>query len=142
MKDELAALLHSALARDLTAPELGQLADIHFGARNARLAADKVAAAHKEVEVGSEQLLIEQMLKQGVSAAGGHLLRVALAGPDYVPQVKDWQAFYGYIQETGAFELLERRPGKAAARERWEAGEIIPGIDKFPVYKLTRNGVK
>jgi hypothetical protein len=142
MKDDLAALLQAALVRDLTAPELGQLADIHFGARNARLAADKVAAAHKEVEYGAEQLLIAQMLKQEVTAAGGKLLRVALAGPDYVPHVKDWQAFYAYIQTTGSFDLLEQRPGRVAARERWNVGETIPGVDKFPVYKLSRNGVK
>jgi hypothetical protein len=39
-------------------------------------------------------------------------------------------------------KLSERRPGKAACKERWEAGEIIPGVEKFPVYKLTIKGVR
>jgi hypothetical protein len=127
--------------RPLTAGELGQLADLYDEARKSRLAADKESAKHREVEYGAEQLLIEQMRTQRISAAGGATLRVGLEGPDYVPRVENWQSFYQYIQESGDFSLLERRPGKLACRERWEAGMAVPGVEKFPVYKLSRQGV-
>lgn len=138
----LESLLKVATERPLTAKELGDVADLYHTTRADRLAADKVAGNLKTLESQAEQLLIDQMLKQEITAAGGKRLRVGLSTPDYAPTVKDWDAFYQYIQDTGAFELLERRPGKAACRERWEAGEQVPGVEKFPVYKLTRNEVK
>lgn len=129
---------------DLTPKQLGEVADIYHIKRAERLAADKVAAKLKAEESMAEALLIAQMTKQEVSAAGGKLLRVSLNtnDPDYVPTVKDWTKFYDYIKENDAFELLERRPGKAACRERWDDGKAIPGVEKFPVYKLSRNEVK
>ena len=136
---ELAA---AASQRDLTATELGELADIYHEVRADRLIADKVAAGFKAEETLSEGLLIQQMQKQSITAAGGKALRVGLSKPEYVPHVVDWSAYYAHIKATGDFELLERRPGKAACRERWEAGELVPGVEKFPVYKLTRNEVK
>ena len=138
----LEELVQAAKLSDLTAGQLGELADIYKQVRETRLMADKVAATWKEQEVLAEGLLIQQMLKQNITAAGGQKLRVGLSSPDYVPHVKDWTAFYQYIQQTGSFDLLERRPGKAACRERWEAQEQVPGVEKFPVYKLTRNEVK
>ncbi|TXH15259.1 MAG: hypothetical protein E6R03_07470 [Hyphomicrobiaceae bacterium] len=138
----LEPLLKAATERPLTAKELGDVADLYHTTRAERLAADKVAANLKTVESQAEDLLIVQMLKQGITAAGGKKLRVGLSAPEFAPTVKDWGAFYQYIKDTGAFELLERRPGKAACRERWEAGEQVPGVEKFPVYKVTRNEVK
>lgn len=138
----LDTLVQTAQERPLTAQELGLLSDLYSQFRKDRLAADKVAAELKTKESKAEALLIEQMLKQEITAAGGKTLRVSLAGPDYVPHVVDWTVFYNHILETGDFSFLERRPGKAACRERWEAGIQVPGVEKFPVYKLSRNEVK
>lgn len=142
MKELIATLLSESQHRNLSAGELGQLADAYALAREARLAADKISARHKEAETMAEQLLINQMLKQEITAAGGSTLRVGLEGPDYVPHVKDWDKFYKFIKETESWDLLERRPGKAACRLRWEDGKTVPGVESFPVYKLSRNGVK
>jgi hypothetical protein len=138
----LQSLLAASQTAPLTANELGQLADFYHSTRIKRLAADKVAAALKTDESGAESLLIEQMHSQEITAAGGKFLRVGLSEPDYVPAVKDWGKYYEFIKQNDAFELLERRPGKAACRERWDNGIDIPGVEKFPVYKLTRNEVK
>lgn len=53
------------------------------------------------------------------------------------PAIKDWKAFYGFVQETGQFELLHKRLSSAAFRERWEAGEVIPGTESSDVWELT-----
>jgi hypothetical protein len=53
------------------------------------------------------------------------------------PAIKDWQAFYGYVQQTGQFELLHKRLSSTAFRERWEAGEVIPGTESSDVWELT-----
>lgn len=135
-------LAEQAKSTLLTANQLGQLADAYQVTRAERLVADKIAANLKKDESIAEALLIEQMRIQEITAAGGSLLRVSIGEPDLVPTVKDWTAFYAHIQATGDFSLLERRPGKAACRERWDAGEQVPGVDQFPVYKLSRNEVK
>lgn len=135
-------LLDLGKAQPLSAPQLGELADLYTAKRTERLAADKVAAALKADESAAEAMLIEQMRSQEVTACGGKTIRLALSAPDYVPAVKDWDKYYAYILSTKDFSLLERRPGKAACRERWDDGISIPGVEKFPVYKLSRNEVK
>ena len=49
--------------------------------------------------------------------------------PQVVPKVVDWDKFYGYIKETEAYHMLERRPSRAAFRELHEAHKAIPGVE-------------
>ena len=53
------------------------------------------------------------------------------------PAIDDWNQFYGYVAETGQFELLHKRLSSTAFRERWEAGEVIPGTSVSEVWELT-----
>ena len=53
------------------------------------------------------------------------------------PAIDDWQAFYGYVAKTSQFELLHKRLSSTAFRERWEAGEAIPGTEASEVWELT-----
>lgn len=139
---KLDQLLELGKTQPLSASQLGELADLYNAARTARLATDKVAAAYKADESAAEAMLIEQMRTQEVSACGGSRLVVRIDSPDMVPSVNDWDKFYAYILKTKDFSLLERRPGKAACRERWDDGKQIPGVKQFPVYKLSRSEVK
>jgi hypothetical protein len=59
-----------------------------------------------------------------------------------VPTVQDWQKLWDHIVETRDFSLLEKRVGKAAVKEHWSADEEVPGVIKFPVYKLSKSEVK
>jgi hypothetical protein len=124
-----------------SAEEAAHLVDSFKLAEKARLDADKVAASLKEAEVRIKMALIASLHSLGVSAIGGQ---------DYVvqhtmvqePTVKDWDAFYKYVLKTKDFSLLERRPGKAAIKERWSDGKVVPGIEAFPVDKLSFSKVK
>lgn len=53
-----------------------------------------------------------------------------------VPTVRSWELFYDHILRNNAFELLQKRISAPAVREHWEAGEHIPGVDKYPVDKI------
>lgn len=53
------------------------------------------------------------------------------------PAIKDWQQFYAYVANTGQFELLHKRLSSTAFRERWEAGEVIPGTEASDLWELT-----
>lgn len=126
-----------------TPQQLGVLADEYKKVRDDRLAADKVvkALASKEQEMCA--LLVQQMRLQEITSVGGKVATVSIpVEPDYVPAVTDWSAYWQYAKENDAPEMFERRPGKAACKERWEAGIVVPGVDKFPLFKLTIKGVR
>ena len=125
----------------LTSKQLADTADLYWAKRTERLAADKVAAALAAEESKAKATLIEQFMLQDITAIGGKTVRLAIK-KDFVPAVKDWAALYAYIKDNNAFELLEKRPGRLACKERWEHGEIIPGIEQFPSYSLSKEGVK
>lgn len=60
--------------------------------------------------------------------------------PTTVPQVEDWDDFYGYIHKNKYYHMLERRPTVLACREVWELGKEIPGVNRFTKLKVTVKG--
>jgi len=134
-------MTNEATPTQLTSKELADIADRYWLKRTERLAADKIAAALAAEEAQAKATLIEQFLLQDITAIGGKTVRLAIK-KDLVPAVKDWSQLYAYIKDNNAFELLEKRPGRLACKERWEHGEIIPGVDAFPSYSLSKEGVK
>ena len=124
-----------------TAQELRGLVDHFKAAERARLDASKIVDELKEKEVLAKKVLI----------IGLNALKIdAIGGADFVvqrtvvnePTVEDWDKFYSYILKTKDFSLLERRPGKAAIKERWDDGKQVPGIAHYPVDKLSFTKVK
>lgn len=138
----IAEILGAAQANEeVTTEELGGLADAAKTAEVARLAADKAAAKLKEDEVLLKTTLTALLLRNKIKAVGGSTYKVEITQDD-VPTVKDWPKFYAYIVKNKAFDLLERRPGKAAIKVRWEDGKQVPGVDKFVVDKLSFTKLK
>lgn len=127
----------------LSATELATLADKYWTLRQQRLTADKVAEDLKTQESQAEATLLQQMLAQRITAVGGQLVRLTLpTTPEYKPAVQDWRAVYDHILATGDFSLLQKRVSEAAVKERWQVDAEVPGISRFPVYKLSKSGVK
>jgi hypothetical protein len=126
-----------------TPQQLGALADEYKKVRDERLAADKLVKALAAQEQEMYAMLVQQMRMQEITSVGGKAATVSIpVEPDYVPTVSDWSAYWQYAKENNAPEMFERRPGKLACKERWAAGVEIPGVSKFPVYKLTIKGVR
>lgn len=130
---------YSALAaqRLLTEEELSGLAVNWQAAIAARLELDSKSKKLKNEETVAATLLIRGLREYGVSTTTDTHVVSVNAAPEYVPHVMDWDAYWGFILSTKDFSLLERRPGKSACQERWDAGVVIPGVEKYPVYKLT-----
>lgn len=127
----------------MTPGELASLADSYWKVYNERLAADKVAKELKAQESKLEAQLIAEMREGDLTSVGGRTVRLAIdREPEYVPAVTDWQEVYNHILETRDFSLLEKRIGKSACKERWAAEESVPGVSKFPVWKLRKSEVK
>ena len=85
---------------------------------------------------------IEQLLFEALDAAGTDKLGVKGVGSvsrneEIVPSVENWEDVYAYIQETGAFHLLNRAMNAAAYRESLKIGEKIDGVVPFTRNKLS-----
>jgi len=106
--------------------------------------AEKVLARLKEREDEIARDLAAEMRKLGqASKLSGQVATFAPGSVD-VFSVEDWDAFYEHIKTYDAFDLLERRPARAALKARLEDGALPDGIKadtKFS-YSLTKAGAK
>jgi hypothetical protein len=127
----------------MSASELGALTDKWWELKAERLAADKVAKELKVKESAAEATIIEQLLKQGITSIGGQNIAAALKKSEE-PVLSSWPDFWEYVCATKDASLIERRIGRAAIKERWgaEVPVAVPGVTSFPVYKLSKSGVK
>ena len=53
------------------------------------------------------------------------------------PTITDWNEFYGYVTKTNSFDLLHKRLSSTAFKDRWEAGEQIPGSTAAEVWGIS-----
>jgi hypothetical protein len=83
-----------------------------------------------------EAQIMEQMANVGISQAATEKASCTMRQVQH-PAITDWPAFYEYVQKTGEFELLHKRLSSPAFRERWEAGEVIPGTTTSSVWELS-----
>lgn len=134
------ALMVIATDAPVPAKLLGEVADYYWRVKEERLKADKVSAALKEKETQAHELIVNQLRQQEIAAIGGSTVILEVK-EDYKPHVTDWSKFYATILATQDFSLLERRPSVSACKERWELNEAVPGVEKFPVYKLSKRKV-
>ncbi len=119
---------------------MGACADRLYQLRQKRLEmqkeVDKVAAE----ESALKEHIINTLPKSEASGVAGKLARVTVVTKQ-IPQVKDWGAFYEYVKKTGQFDLMQRRITDAAIKERWEAGEEVPGVERFNAVSISINKV-
>lgn len=119
---------------------LAGCADALFSARLERLGLQKSVDDIKKRETLLKEYLISNLPKSEASGVAGKLARVTIV-TKLVPQVEDWDSLYAYIKKNGAWELLQRRLGETAVKERWEAGKTVPGVVAFQMTDVSVNKV-
>jgi hypothetical protein len=129
------ALLGS-LDKVMTIDELPKLIDRYVATRAERLALQKDADEKQKRENELKGQIEKLLTENGLNTGGGTHFRATIV-PDFKPTVDDWGALHRYIAQTGEWDLLQRRVGEVAVKERWEEGIEIPGVQKFPVTKLS-----
>jgi hypothetical protein len=112
------------------------LVDNYISTRAQRLAADKEAASIKEIEDDLKKTIIAKYREQGLKALGARNGTVKM-NTAMKPKIRDWTELWAHIQETGEFELLHKRLTESAVEERWEAGELVPGVGSEEVVNLS-----
>lgn len=80
--------------------------------------------------------IMELMSQAGISQAASDKASCTMRQAQH-PVIEDWQIFYDYVAKTKQFELLHKRLSSQAFRERWEAGEPIPGSSMSKVWELS-----
>lgn len=80
-----------------------------------------------------EELRHEMQTEMGIAGTDTYKseLGTVSVAKQSIPTVKDWEAFYTYLLDNQAVDLLQRRISTSAWRERVEEGEVIPGVELF-----------
>jgi hypothetical protein len=84
-----------------------------------------------------EKDLMEAMASAGTTkaaSAAGHSCKME---EKVYPAIKDWTAFYDYVTRTNSFDLLHKRLSNTAFRDRWAAGEEIPGTSSSSIWEVS-----
>ena len=80
--------------------------------------------------------IMDLMSQAGISGASTERASCTMKSVQH-PAIDDWNLFYDHVAKTGQFELLHKRLSSTAFRERWEAGEAIPGTSTSTVWELS-----
>jgi hypothetical protein len=80
--------------------------------------------------------IMEQMALAGITKAASDKASCTMREVTH-PAIEDWDAFYKHVAATGQFELLHKRLSSTAFKERWEAGEVVPGTSSTKLWELS-----
>jgi hypothetical protein len=114
----------------VTTRQLSEAADKLYETKTKRLALQKQVDELKHEEKELTDFLVNNLSKADTTGVSGKTATAKVVTKD-IPIVTDWDAFYNYVHANRAFELLQRRLGSPAVKERWESGETIAGVGTF-----------
>jgi hypothetical protein len=112
------------------------LIDEYVAIKNEREALSATVKEKTEKLGRLEGDLMKLMSEAGISQAASDKASCTMKLTKH-PAIKDWQQLYGYVASTGQYELLHKRLSSTAFRERWEAGEVIPGTEASDLWEIT-----
>lgn len=116
--------------------KLAKAVDDYDMAREARLAADKVAADLKKKENDLYNFLIDNISKSDASGVIGKR-KCAKVVTRTEPTPESWDKVFAYVKKTNSFDLLQKRLSAPAVRERWEDNREIPGVGRIQVVSIS-----
>lgn len=109
---------------------IGRCADLYHDVRDLRLAMAKEVEAVEEFEREVKQRIIDNLSKSEDTGASGLRYRAQVV-TTVKPTVSDWPTLQAHILATKNFDLVQKRISDKAVADRWEAGEVIPGVERF-----------
>jgi hypothetical protein len=136
------AVAAALLAKPFKLPaNLAHAADQLYETQHARLALKGALEDLKKRETQLREHLIAKLPKSDSTGVAGKLARASVyTTPE--PLVEDWPKFYKHVQKTGHFDLLHKRLSGDAVKSRWEAKEVVPGVGRINVPKVSLEKVK
>lgn len=83
-----------------------------------------------------EKDLMEAMASAGTTKAASNAGHSCKMEQKSYPAINDWTLFYDYVTKTNSFDLLHKRLSNTAFRDRWAAGEEIPGTSSSNIWEV------
>lgn len=115
--------------------EQGACVDLLYRARERRLEMQRETERVEKLEKQLQEHFINTLSADSTGLAG-RVARVQIE-PKVIPTVEDWDRFYAYVGRTRSWELLQKRLGEGAIKERWEDGKEVPGVGRFRAKKVS-----
>lgn len=115
---------------------IGACADLLYNMRANRLLEKKKVDDLETQEKALKEHIIQVLPKSESSGVAGAVARVQVLSAEE-PQVKDWDAFTKHILKTKDLALLTKAINKSYINELYEQGKLPPGIEMFPIIKVS-----
>jgi len=116
--------------------DLGTCIDKLYVLRAQRLVLSKEVDERKRTEAAYRTHIINKLRDVKMEGGKGSVCSASIT-EKVEPTPKDWPAIWAYISEHDAFDMLQKKLSGKAVKERWEAGEVVPGVDKFTKVDLS-----
>jgi hypothetical protein len=123
-------------AGDTMPKSIGLCADEYSSVRALRLAMEKIVEGVKARETEIQNYIIDNLSAGTDTGASGLKYRAQIVKKDQV-NIRDWQAFTGYIMENDRFDLLHKAVTVKAALDLFADGVDVPGLEKMKVPKVS-----
>ena len=122
---------------------IGRCADLYSDVRSVRLAMEKEVALVAARETEIREYIIDNLSKSDDTGASGLRYRAQIVTktvPKIVEGEAGWPKLWAFIAKNNRFDLLQKRLGEKAVSDMWEAGEDVPGVEKFktPTVSITK----
>ncbi len=109
--------------------DIGQAINSLYNMRESRLRIERQVKEMKANELEMRNAIFEWLATNNLTKASGTDATASIK-VSAVPLVEDWDTLHIHIQQTGEFDLLQRRISVTAWRARSEDGIIVPGVNK------------
>lgn len=114
----------------------GELADLLYTTKNLRYEVQHRVDRLQKLQTAIETWFINNLDADAATGVAGHKA-LAKIERKLIPQCEDWDALYAFIARNKAWELLQKRLGETAVKERLDAGQDLPGITIFQAKKVS-----
>lgn len=121
--------------------QLAQVADLMYTIREERYALQAQVDLLAEKESMCREHIINNLPKSQANGIAGQIARAEIKKKTK-PTVKDWKKFWAYVFKTKNSSLVQQRVNDKAVMERWEANEVVPGVDKFTALTISLTKLK
>jgi hypothetical protein len=103
------------------------MVDLLVDLRDERKAIEATVSALKARETEANFEYLKMLRAQNTDTARGarHAFQASRSSREFYT-CTDWDAFYKYVKKNSAWDLLHRRLGERAVKDRLEAGEKLP----------------
>ena len=111
-------------------PSIGLCADLYSEVRELRLEMQKIVDKVKARETEIREHIIKNLSKSSDTGAAGKKYRAQVV-TKIVPTLESWDDLTAFVARTGSWDMLTKRLADKAIKDRWEAGQEVPGVKRF-----------